>query len=407
MKNKLLSISILAALAASSQSQTRAGLIDWYERLTTFSESGGTLNIVTVGDSHMEGVMDTTEPGDNFPYRWSNQFRRDFRAANGEPLGGYGFLSASNSANHPLFGAPTAYTGGTQFGVWNDRCFNDAQPARGVCLKYAETTQAGAYREWYKWPGGLSESNRSWVERPANYRFVYQRRPGGGRLAFILTNYGRTIEFGRVVVDCDSGTNQESYGHISEPLNVTQGFYIRAVNLDGKPTYWEGCYLDTPNDRLNVVNYACGGSTAAAWNSVPTVEGILRAKPDVILYQTGHNEIFGNKYTPEVWKEHVRGFIQKVQARNPKVSILLVLGFYYQPWQKTPWETLHTYARELCAEYRVGLWSWHENASGMSASEYAVPMGIMNAGKGHLNRSGQGWLASQMLSLLNKKVVVG
>jgi len=394
-------------IVSTAQAQTRAGLIDWYERLTTFSESGGKLNIVTVGDSHLEGVMDTLEPGDNFPYRWSNQFRRDLRAAYGEPLGGYGFLSANNSVNHPLFGTPTAYTGGTQFGTWYDRCFNDSTPAKGVCLKYAETTQAGAYREWYKWPGGLSEASRSWVDRPGSYRFVYQKRPGGGKISFVLTNYGRNIEYGRVTVDCGTDTGlPESYGHISEPLDVSQGFYIRAVNLDGKPTYWEGCYLDTSTDRLNVVNYACGGSTAFAWNNQQTVEGIARAKPDVILYQTGHNDIFAGRYTVEQWRDHVRGFIQKSQAKMPKVSILLVLGFHYQPSQYAVWEQAHAYAREIAAEFRVGLWSWHEVAGKLNAEQWAVPLGIKNPFKGHLNRQGQGWLSGQILSLLNKRVSV-
>lgn len=56
------------------------------------------------------------------------------------------------------------------------------------------------------------------------------------------------------------------------------------------------------------------------------------------------------------------------------------------------------------AQTRAGLIDWHENASGMSAGEYAVPMGIMNPGKGHLNRSGQGWLSGGLLGLLNRRV---
>lgn len=391
------------------------GFREWYKTYREFLRPGPrfanwselpTLRIALIGDSLMEGVQNLTpgDTGDSYAWRHSNLLRRDLRAlaygkvANAStgppPLGGYDFVEAVNSLNTPILAAPTAYTGGEITGVWTDHRFNDPVPAKGACLRYTQSTIPGSMKKFYRWASGLNLPERSFSDPATSYQFVYQLVPGGGMLEFSVTNFSETVTYASTVVSCASPDGKEHYGMLSPllPVNQTGAFWVRVRNVSngGEPVRWEGVNVFAGDETwgIHIINYACGGAIADAYNTNENVAALKRLSPDAVGIWLGHNDVLGRRTNPSQWASQMTGLVDRVKSAMPKASIFLVLGFYYQPEDFLTWDWMHGFLAQLAAQKKVAYFSHHLQAGRLSAEDWAVPMGIKEPWVGHYNRQG-------------------
>lgn len=231
-------------------------------------------------------------------------------------------------------------------------------------------------------------------------------------MEFSLWNWSETTKLASVTIDCNYSTRADQIlvGNLSDllPVNLPGGFWVKAVNLDNKPVWWEGVNFFSGDETsgIHVTNYACGGTTAASWNLQSVVDGIAKARPDVIGIWVGHNEVLGSLTTPHGWYETMRSLLLKIQATMPGVSVFLELGFHYKPQEFLVWEQMQFYLEALAAEFRVAYFSHHVNANRQNAEDWAVPQGIKEPWKAHLNRQGQAYVSAIHKTLLNRRVTV-
>lgn len=422
MKRSLLFLSLVSVNALAQQSVS-PGLLDWYHQLTQLRSTPVSsvrqmkrTMVAFIGDSHPEGVINrlsTDTLTDNYGWRATNLLRRDLRLSNYPAvlagtiqMGGSSYIPSVDSANTPILG-PGGWSGGEQFGVWTDHRWNNGN-THGLAIKYAQTSQPGAWRRFYKWPGGFSTPSRGFNDPPTAYSFVYQKRPGNGIIEFSLTDWSGNVVYNAIEIDTNS--TEIGYGYTTIPIPTNQGFWVRVRNKSvlPAPIQWEGAWIYSNDEEagIQIGNFSCGGSMAESYTSDAHIDALMRSNPDAIVIWWGHNDVITGARTVAQWESSTRTIIEKILHRKPKVSILLMHGFHFGPSQKERWEQVLTAVKQMANDYHIAYLSLHEIAGGQNAEEWAVPRGYKAPWFAHLSREGQVWLAGLWKSVLNKSLTL-
>ena len=411
------------------------------ERLTTFftklkvlqSTQKGKLNIVHIGDSHIQGDVMTAVCRNNlqknfgnagrglvFPYtlahtngspdvrfssnvKWTNH--RNILPVNGSPVGisGISLTSKSKSLRLTLQVKNKDYFFNTLKIITpnNESLFERAgEVEKTVTIKTVPKKVVHTIKKGETLSTIADHYNVSTAKLKKENKLTSTKITAGKTLK-IPTN--QTSEKSVVKTKYHSESFEEDMNyHFFESEKPLDRFVL--LPNEEAPLYaLNGVVLESNNPGIIYHNIGVNGAKYSDYNKYPLFFNQLKAlQPDLIIVSLGTNESYG-KIAPLDYLRQVQEFLLKVRTQNPEADVLIITP----PPSFLPHHRLNTfvdeYAKSLVSYATLGqyaVWDLFQTLGGMHGVSKIYGKGLMNSDRVHYTTNGyqlQGNMLSNVL----------
>lgn len=195
---------------------------------------------------------------------------------------------------------------------------------------------------------------------------------------------------------------KETNYHIFESEKPLDRFVL-LPNKDASMYALNGLILENSSPGVLYHNIGVNGAKYSDYNKHPLFFEQLKAlQPDLIIVSLGTNESYG-KITPLEYLKQVQEFLLKVRAQNPEADVLIITP----PPSYLPHHRLNTYvdeyAKSLVSYSALGqyaVWDLFQSLGGMRGVSKIYGKGLMNPDRVHYTTNGyqlQGNMLSNVL----------
>lgn len=154
-----------------------------------------------------------------------------------------------------------------------------------------------------------------------------------------------------------------------------------------------GLYLDRPNAGFTMSEAGINGASTSSWLSCSLFyEDLQRLCPDLVIFSIGINDIQGEDFNAERFKENYRALIKEIRMVNPHCALLFT-GINDSWRRRGRGVNEHTEKAEKCfralaQEYRGVFWDWYEVMGGYGSIEKWQDAGLAQQDKVHFTPLG-------------------
>ncbi|MGL2994814.1 LysM peptidoglycan-binding domain-containing protein [Flavobacterium sp. TSSA_36] len=402
--------------------QNQAQLTTFFTKLKVLQNTQkGKLNIVHIGDSHIQGDVMTAVTrtqlqkqfgnagrGLVFPYtlahtngspdvrfssnvKWSNY--KNILPVNGSPVGISGFSLSSTSKslrlNVMVKNKAYAFTTLKLITPNNEPLFERAGEVekkvtvKTVPKKVTHTIKKGESLSTIAARYHCSTAQLKKENNLANTKIT------AGKTLKIPSNETHEKTVTSTLYHSDSFEQKENYYAFASEKPLDR--FVILPNKEASVYTLNGLVLENNNSGILYHNIGVNGAKYSDYNKNPLFFDQLKVlQPDLIIVSLGTNESYG-KITPLEYLKQVQEFLLKVRTQNPQADVLVVTP----PPSYLPHHTLNTfvdeYAKSLVSYATLGnyaVWDLFQTLGGMHGVSKIYGKGLMSPDRVHYTTNG-------------------
>ena len=324
---------------------------------TLVRTGGGDVRVLHIGGSHVQGGT------------WSDRLRRRFLALRYGLDGGRGLVFPYSAAQT---NTPSSYSS-SWTGSWESvNCLKPSEIELGITglAAIAQDTSARAVVDL------LPREPKQLQQR---YLFRQVDLLGSGGLEPYLLLQGR---------DTVWGVRGTDLVHFELPYYTD--WLMLAFKGSGKFAL-RGLYLDRPGGGFTFSEAGLNGASTTSWLRCTRWEQDLRlVRPDLVIFSIGVNDIQGEEFDTQRFKNNYRKLIRRVLDVNPHCAILFsgINDSFHRRKMNAHTALVEEAFYELAREFQGVFWDWYQVMGGPGSMALWQEAGLAQSDKVHCTPNG-------------------